>query len=141
MHWLFLFLLIDSGSGTFGGHALLQLEPDQIVRARLRLRIADSLRVGNVFPGEVGRYTGILSRRNRLGEKKVVMSDVASVACPGNGNFFAIARQVSGIVLCDTTGVEQHDACVFLFNSAILKMHGFGSVCELGIIHVPGRHG
>ena len=33
MHWLFLLLFIDSGSGAFGEHALWQSEPDQVVRA------------------------------------------------------------------------------------------------------------
>ena len=125
MHWLFLILFIDSGSGAFGEHALWQSEPDQVVRARLRLRLADSLRVGSVFPGEVGRYTGILSRRIRLGERKVVMSDVAG--------FERLLRRPGGLV-CTARIMDRNAARINVARHLFDHIAAFGEKFEIGVL-------
>ena len=102
MLWLFLFISFCIGGSVDSLPAAGNLRQHAIVRALVRS--ADSIRVGTAYPGKAGLYAVRISRRYRLGERKVIMSDVASVAFPGNGNFFAVARQVSGIVLYDTTG-------------------------------------
>ena len=63
----------------------------------------DTVRVGRVFQGN-GDWLFKVTRRIRLREERMVMSDIASVAFPDDRHFVALAFRVPGIVLYDTTG-------------------------------------
>lgn len=63
----------------------------------------DTVRVGMIFRGE-GDWLFRVTRRIRLSEERMVMSDIASVAFPNDSHFVVLASRISGIVLYDTTG-------------------------------------